>query len=244
MEGIGSGSQTSAMIEELFTSLTHMMQQNVWLAMGAALGWGVLSILLSPCHLASIPLVVAYVNRGQVLQTKKAFLISCLFSLGIFVSILAIGLITAIFGQMLGDIGPWGKWLVAVVFMIFGLVLLEVITLPWSGPNMASKSRTGVWGAFVLGLIFGAAVGPCTFAYMAPILAVVFEKAATQFIFSTTLILLYSLGHCGVIVLAGTLGARIQQLLNWDQKSHMTARLRKVCGFILIGVGLYLIWTA
>ena len=145
---------------------------------------------------------------------------------------------------MLGDIGPWGKWIVAAVFMVFGLVLLEVITLPWSGPNTASNTKTGAWGALLLGLIFGAAVGPCTFAYMAPVLAVVFETAETHFVFAATLIVLYSLGHCGVIVLAGTLGARIQIFLNWDQKSRMTARLRKVCGVILIAVGLYLVWTA
>jgi len=231
------------MIEELFTALTRMTQQNTAAAIIAALAWGVLSILLSPCHLASIPLVVAYVNHGQALQAKRAFALSCLFSLGIFLSILAIGFITALFGRVLGDIGPWGKWLVAAVFMVFGLVLLEVIKLPGSGPNMAANTKTGTWGALLLGLIFGAAVGPCTFAYMAPILAVVFEKAASHLVFSIILILLYSLGHCSVIVLAGILGARIQIFLNWDQKSHTTAKLRKICGVILIAVGLYLVWT-
>jgi cytochrome c-type biogenesis protein len=232
------------MIEELFTTLSHMIEQSAWLAMAAALGWGVLSILLSPCHLASIPLVVAYVNQGQILQTKRAFWLSCLFSLGIFLSILGIGLITACFGRMLGDIGPWGSWFVAAVFMVFGLVLLEVISLPWSGPNMAKNTKTGAWGALLLGLLFGAAVGPCTFAYMAPVLAVVFDTAASSFAYSTLLILLYSLGHCSVIILAGTLGARLQRFLNWDQKSHLTGRIRKVCGIILILVGFYLLWKA
>ena len=232
------------MIDRLFTSLTHMVEQSAWPAMIAALGWGVLSILLSPCHLASIPLVVAYVNRGQALQAKKALWLSCLFSFGIFLSILAIGLITAGLGRMLGDVGPWGKYLVSIVFILFGLVLLEVISLPWSGPNMANRHHAGAWGAFLLGLIFGAAVGPCTFAYMAPILAVAFKQAETHFLFAALLILLYSIGHCGVIVLAGTIGARLQTFLNWDQKSHLTTRLRKISGLFLILIGAYMLWTA
>lgn len=232
------------MIEELFTSLSRMIEQNIWPAMVAAFSWGVLSILLSPCHLASVPLVVAYVNRGTVISTRHALGLSMLFSLGIFISIAGIGLVTAVFGRLLGDIGPWGNYLVAAVFMVFGLVLLDVITLPWSGADLSNSSKTGAWGAAVLGLIFGTAVGPCTFAYMAPVLAVVFESAGTTFLYSALLILLYSIGHCSVIVLAGTLGARLQTFLNWDQNTHMTGRIRKACGVILILVGLYLLWKS
>lgn len=231
-------------MQELFTQLTRAVEGAWFVAITASFVWGVLSILLSPCHLASIPLVVAYVNQGQVLKTRRAFWLSCLFAFGIFLSILGIGFITARFSQMLGDIGPWGKWIVAAVFMVFGLVMLEVISLPWSGANMANNSRTGAWGAVMLGLIFGAAVGPCTFAYMAPILAIVFKQAGADFLFAALLILLYSIGHCGVIVLAGTLGARLQTFLNWDQKTHITTRIRKLCGIILILVGLYLLWKA
>jgi len=232
------------MIERLFTFFSHLTEQGSGVALIAAFAWGVGSILLSPCHLASVPLVVVYINRGYALSTKRALGVSVLFSLGIFLSIVVIGLITALFGRMLGDIGPWGMWIVAAVFMVFGLVLLEVISLPWSGPNMTSKTRSGWVGALVLGVVFGAAVGPCTFAYMAPVLAVVFENASSHWIHSMLLVLLYSVGHCGVIVLAGTLGARLQTFLNWDQKTHITARIRKTCGVILILVGLYLLWKA
>ena len=212
--------------------------------MAAALGWGVLSIVLSPCHLASIPLVVAYVNRGQIVKTRRALALSCLFALGIFLSTIAIGFVTALFGTMLGDIGPWGKYLVAAVFLIFGLILLDVISLPWSSPDMSKSTQTGLWGAFLLGAIFGTAVGPCTFAYMGPILAIVFKTAGEKFAYSAGLIVLYSLGHCGLIVLAGTLGPRIQLFLNWDQKSKFIRRFRQFCGVLLLVVGLYLLWTA
>ena len=233
------------MIERLFTFFLHLSEQGSGAALIAAFAWGIGSILLSPCHLASVPLVVAYINRGSVLSTHRALAVSILFSLGIFLSIVVIGFITALFGRMLGDIGPWGMWIVAAVFMVFGLVLLEVISLPWSGrPSMTTNTRSGWVGAWVLGLIFGAAVGPCTFAYMAPVLAVVFEKASTHLVHSTLLILLYSIGHCGVIVLAGTLGSRLQTFLNWDQNTHTTARIRKACGGVLILVGLYLLWKS
>ena len=109
---------------------------------------------------------------------------------------------------------------------------------------MTTNTRSGWVGAFVLGIVFGAAVGPCTFAYMAPVLAVVFEKASGHLVHSILLVLLYSGGHCGVIVLAGMLGARLQTFLNWDQKTHITVRIRKVCGVILLLVGLYLLWKA
>ncbi len=232
------------MVDQLFTSLSRMTEQGSAWALAAALGWGMLSIILSPCHLASIPLVVAYLNHGQITQTRRAFLLTGLFSLGIFLSTIAIGFITALCGSMLGDIGPWGKYLVAVVFLVFGLVLLEVIRLPWSSPNMSQNTKTGLWGAFLLGLAFGTAVGPCTFAYMAPLLAIIFDNARTNFAYSSALILLYSIGHCGLIILAGTLGVRIQFFLNWNEKTKIISRIRQGCGVLLLSVGLYLIWTA
>ena len=232
------------MIEQFFTWLNHLTEQGSGIALFAAFAWGVGGMVLSPCHLASVPLVVAYVNRRNTLNTKRAFWLSCLFSSGIFLSILGIGLVTACLGRMLGDIGPWAKYIVATVFLLFGLVLLEVISLPWSGANLSAHARSGWLGALVLGLIFGTAVGPCTFAYMAPVLAVAFKGAGTHFLYAAALILLYGIGHCGVIILAGTVGTRLQTFLNWNEKSHLTGRIRKLCGIVLIIVALYLFWKA
>ena len=61
-----------------------------------------------------------------------------------------------------------------------GLHLLGVIPMPWSGPGQVSMKRKGLLAAFILGLVFGIALGPCTFAYMAPMLGVTFKLAADQ----------------------------------------------------------------
>ena len=53
--------------------------------------------------------------------------------------------------------------------------------------------RKGMLAAFILGLVFGMALGPCTFAYMAPMLAVTFKVAATNLLYG--ILLLAALRH-------------------------------------------------
>ena len=61
---------------ELFTSLTRAVESTPLIAVGAAFMWGVLSIILSPCHLASIPLIVGFIDEQGGISTRRAFLIS------------------------------------------------------------------------------------------------------------------------------------------------------------------------
>jgi len=160
---------------------------------------------------------------------------------GILITIGIIGLITAAMGNMLGDTGTFGNYIVAGVFFIVGLHLLEVIPLPFSGPKQAGLKQKGILAAFLLGLIFGIALGPCTFAYMAPVLAVSMKTASTHLIYSIALLLAYGFGHCFVIVLAGTFSEVVQRYLDWNEKSKGAVIVKKVCGALVIIGGIYLI---
>ncbi|MHC4220688.1 MAG: cytochrome c biogenesis CcdA family protein [Planctomycetota bacterium] len=232
-------------MKELFESLSHAVEQTSLVAVGAAFAWGVLSLVLSPCHLASIPLIVGYVSgQGPDVTTRRAFALSSVFALGILLTIGGIGAVTAGAGRMLGDVGPYVNYVLAAVFIVVGLYLLGVISLPWSGPGQVGVKGRGLLPAFVLGLIFGIALGPCTFAYMAPMLAVVFKLASTRLGYGVLLLVVFAVGHCSMIVLAGTCTELVQRYLHWTDRSRGTTILRAVCGVLVILGGLYMIYVA
>jgi len=231
-------------MEQLFTALSRAVEGSAGLALGAAFVWGVLSILLSPCHLASIPLIVGFIGQQGRITTRRAFGIAFLFALGILITIGVIGAITAAAGRMLGDVGRWGNYGVAAIFFVVGLYLLDAIRLPMPGAAQPGMQRKGLLAAFILGLVFGVALGPCTFAYMAPMLAVTFKLSATNLPYGVLLLVCYGVGHCGVIVLAGTFTEVVQHYLNWTEKSKGAVILKKLCGVLVLLGGLYLVYMA
>ena len=232
------------MIQQLFTTLTHAVENAGALAVAAAFTWGILSILLSPCHLASIPLIVGFIDSQGRISTKRAFCISTLFAVGILITTAIIGAITAAAGKMLGDLGPYANYFVAVIFFLVGLHLLDVIAMPFSAPAQVAMKRKGLLAAFILGLVFGIALGPCTFAYMAPMLALTFKVASGALLFGIVLLLAYAIGHCCVIVLAGTCTGLVQRYTDWNEESKGAVILKRICGVLVLLAGLYLIWKA
>ena len=226
---------------KLFSALSQAVEGAPLIAIGASFIWGILSIILSPCHLTSIPLIIGYFSSQRELSTKKAFRLSMFFSIGILISIAAIGLITALAGRMMGDIGRLGNYLVAAIFFIFGLNLLGIIPLPWTNSEKISMKKKGMIPVLTLGLFFGLALGPCTFAFMAPILGIVFRLTATKLVYGLLLIAAFALGHCGVIIAAGTGSKWVQNYLNWNEKSKGIKIFKKICGGLVFLAGIYLI---
>lgn len=231
-------------MENIFTTLSHAVEGTPLIALAAAIVWGVLSIVLSPCHLASIPLIVGFISKQGKVTVRRAFWTSMLFAVGILITIAAIGAITAAAGRMLGDVGQYGNYFVALIFFAVGLHLLGLIPMPWSGPGQVGMKRKGLLAAFVLGLVFGIALGPCTFAYMAPMLGVTFKLAKTAPLYGVSLLLAYGVGHCAVIVTAGTSTEMVQRFLNWNEQSKGVAVVKFICGVLVLLGGGWLVYTA
>ncbi len=231
-------------MERLFTTLTRAVEATPALAIAASFLWGILSVVLSPCHLSSIPLIVGFIDQQGRMSMRRAFVISTLFAGGILLTIAALGAVTAAAGRVMGDVGRYGNYFVAAIFFLVGLYLLDVLPAPWSAPGQIGMKRKGLLAAFILGLVFGIALGPCTFAYMAPMLAVTFRVASTALLYGIILLVAYGVGHCSVIVLAGTSTGLVQRYLNWNEKSKGTVIVKRICGLLVLLAGLYLIYIA
>jgi cytochrome c-type biogenesis protein len=233
------------MINSMFSWLSGAMSGSPVVVLSASFIWGLLSILLSPCHLSSIPLIVGFIDEQGRVSTKRALYIASLFSVGILVTIAVIGVITSVMGRMLGDIGVFGNYFVAIIFFIIGLHLLGIIPFPFlNAINQPAFKKKGLLASFILGLVFGIALGPCTFAFMAPVLSVALTVSGTQVLFGALLIISYGLGHCSVIILAGTFTGVVQKYLNWNEKSKGAIVLKKICGVLVILGGVYLLWSS
>jgi cytochrome c-type biogenesis protein len=230
-------------MDAIFTWLTDAMTGAPWLAVLAAAGWGVASLVLSPCHLASIPLIVGFIAERKDTTSRQALGYASLFALGILISIAAVGGVTAAAGRMLGDVGPWANCMVAVVLLLVGLHLLDILPLPWER-GLSLPRYQGKAAALLLGLIFGVALGPCTFAYLAPILGLIFSVARTQPGFSVLLLLAYGIGHCALIVAAGASVEKVQRVLDWNGNSRGAAWMKRVCGLLVLAGAFWLVYTS
>jgi cytochrome c-type biogenesis protein len=227
----------------IFESLTTAVGSAPHVALAAALAWGVMSIILSPCHLASIPLIVGFIQGRNESTPGRAALLSTLFATGILVTIAVIGVITAGAGRLIGDVGPYGNVIVAVIFILVGMALLDIVPLAWTAPQPVGLQRHGALAALSLGLVFGIALGPCTFAYMAPMLAVTFKVAGSSPLYGAALLAAYGIGHCLVIAVAGSSAAWTQRVLDWNAASPTGILVKRVCGGLVVLGGMYLLYS-
>ncbi|MGD8628549.1 MAG: cytochrome c biogenesis protein CcdA [bacterium] len=226
---------------ELFEVLTDAVAGAPHVAVLASFAWGILSVILSPCHLASIPLVVAFIARQQEMTTRRAFLVSTAFAGGLLTTIAAIGVATALLGRMLGDLGSNVNYVLAAIFVVIGLHFLGIIPMPFAASPAKTVGRRGYVAAFLVGLIFGLAIGPCTFAFMAPMLGVTFSVSGSNLPYGILLLAAYGIGHSSVIVAAGTFTEAVEHYLKWTSGSRGVDILRKVCGVLIILAAVYLI---
>jgi cytochrome c-type biogenesis protein len=228
------------MLESLFLTVNDWLVGGTTIAFLGSFLWGMISVVFSPCHLASIPLIVAYVGgQEKIIQARQAVTYSVAFTSGLFVTIALIGIICSLLGRMLGDVGNYWQILIGLVLIWVALGMLGVEKCSMSGSLLYRLKLKGIGGALILGLAYGVLSGSCTFGFIAPILAIItIQKMVANGII---LILLFAVGHCLPILIAGSSAAAVRKVI--ENQSWQTGGqwFRRGAGALIGLLGLYFI---
>lgn len=221
-----------------------LLAVNAWMTGGSAAAyagaflWGLVSVLFSPCHLASIPLIVGYVaGQGRLVQGREAARYALAFTSGLFASIALVGAACALLGRMLGDIGPYWTIGVGLVLVFVALDMLGLAACRMPGSLMSRLTLRGLPGALVMGLAYGLLSGSCTFGFLAPLLAVI--TVQEQVMTGVGLVLAFALGHCLPIAVAGSSAALARRMM--EGFSGGGTLVRRAAGALVGMLGLYFI---
>lgn len=215
------------------------------LQLAGAFLWGICSVILSPCGIAAIPLVVGYIENADEPGQWAAFKISCAFCSGIILNLMLVALVTSSFALIFGGHEVWITVFVGFIFILMGAHMTGLIRLKWMSfrGNREQKERQGLRGALVLGILSGLAIGPCSVAYVSPVLSLAMAQAADHFVFAVSLVIAYALGYSLVLILSGTFAWLASGWLH-SRRGHTALKtLNIVCGSALIAAGLYLIYS-
>jgi len=227
------------MLANLFLTINAWMTGSFVLAAIGCFLWGVVSVLFSPCHLASLPLLVSYVaGQGVIIRGREAAGYAGLFTVGLFLSISLAGLACLALGRMVGDTGPWWPVAVGLALVWLGLDMLGVAACRLGGGLQRLRCR-GRRGAFTLGLAYGVLSGSCTFGFIAPILAIITTQK--QVLTGITLLLIFACGHCLPIAIAGCSATMAQRLVASRSMQTASVCFRRAAGTVIITLGVYLI---
>jgi len=226
------------MLDQLFLSVNEWMTGGIAVAAAGCFIWGMISVLFSPCHIASIPLIVSYVaGQDQMIETRKGAKYAVAFTTGLFVTIALVGIICSILGRMLGEIGPYWTILVGAILIWVALDMMGVSACSMSGGLMGKFKLKGLSGAFILGLAYGLLSGSCTFGFIAPILA--FITIQKQIAIGISYIVLFGIGHCIPIAVAGSSTALVQRILESGNFQQGSLWFRKAAGIAIGLFGIY-----
>lgn len=226
-------------MENLINNFSSLILSNSYLALIISFIAGIVASF-SPCVLSTIPLVVGYVGEAGVKDKKTAFKYSLFFSIGVIVTFTTLGVIFAAIGQFMSLTGKWWYLILGAIMLFVGLQLIGVIGSNKSDMCKVPNRRRGFLGAFFLGILGGALSSPCSTPVLAAILAFVAQKG--NIALGALMLLLYSVGHSLLVLLAGTSVGFVQQL-SLSSKTMFVGKVLKIAlGILVLILGLYLFY--
>lgn len=232
------------MNDAINTALEHLsvlIQGSLWLAPLLALLAGVLTSV-TPCSLSTVPLVVAYVGGIGRKDPKIAFRYSLVFALGMAITFTALGATASLLGKLL-NFGTSGWWylILGALMILMALQTWGIITIIPASYAQSKNTKRGYPGALAMGVLGGLFSSPCATPVLIALLAVVARSGNP--VWGIILLLLYSIGHSVIVIVAGTFMGLTGKIANSGRYGLFAKAVNILLGFIILLAGLFLVYT-
>lgn len=228
-------------INTILEQLSTLIQAKVWLAPVFALLAGLLTSA-TPCALSSIPLVVAYVGGAGRNDPKVAFRYSLVFALGMAITFTALGAAASLLGKLM-SFGASSWWYLALgaLMILMALQTWGIITIIPSTYAQSKNTKRGYPGALAMGVLGGLFSSPCATPVLIALLAVVAQSGNP--LWGIFLLLLYSLGHSVLVLIAGTFVGLVGKITKSERYGILARIVSILLGAVIMLVGLYLVYS-
>lgn len=227
------------MLNEWLEQLSTLIRSSVWLAPPLALLAGVLTSF-TPCSLSSIPLVIGFVGGTGQRDTKRAFRLSLTFAAGAAVTFTALGVIASLAGRLMGTSTSWWYIILGVLMVLMALQTWGVFEIIPSSYLLGKSTKRGYVGAFLAGILGGVFSSPCSTPVLIALLAIVAGQGSI--LWGILLLLLYSIGHGILAVVAGTSVGFVQKLSASEKYGKVSNILKIIMGALILLIGFYMFY--
>lgn len=222
----------------LFEQFGMFLSENIFIAIFIALFAGIIASF-TPCGVSSIPLIIGYVGGYKGEDKRKPLMYSLIFSLGLAITFTILGVLSATVGRIFIGLGNWLYIILGIIMLIVGLQMFDIIKIGGNSCKVPKKNK-GLFGAFILGILGGVFATPCSTPVLIAILAFVAQKG--NILLGGLLLLIYSIGHCALIMIAGTSVGFAQSISNSNKTNKISKILKYSLAVIVMLFGFYMIY--
>lgn len=227
-------------LEQMLIEMTS--QFGAW-AILASFGIGLLTSL-APCSIITLPLLAgsALGLSGDLNpKQKKVFIYqySLLFVLGLVVSFSLLMLLVSKMGMMLSIAPFWAYLLASIATLTVVAYALGFIKIVDKNKVARKFLRLKLFGAVIIGLIFGLVSTPCA---SAPLVAIITIANQSGWIYSYALVLAFALGHGMLLLVAGTSLGFTQSVVSSKKIGMLSRVLNGFFIVVLVGIGVYFLY--
>ncbi len=195
----------------------------------------------NPCVLVAAPLVVGFTG-GTKEGRHQPMVLSAVFVLGLAAAFTALGLIAAMTGSLMGDVG-WGwKVILGLILLAMGLHLLGLYRLPTPTQNFQRFQGAGLLGALALGALTGTLSAPCATPALAAVLTIV--ALQKKVLWGGVLLFAYALGHVLLLFMAGASSGWASKYTESHVSKFLGRWIPKGMGLLLTGCAVWVLFLA